>query len=232
MALPRFTSGRVGNLEFSHLNEAFDRIESREAMQSRGRQPSTVILLAQLTQQNDADEFAWAEVRRSDDGSYSPSPNGITSTREGDPFAFAAVSLTGGSQVGDIVAISPRRTAQGKLWYSINGGSGTVSRSFIITESIAHPSRSDMWAYKARPVDRTIQSGYGGVWTPTSALEYILVNGAENPADGSSIGVGTVPPSGVQYVRRPIKVGTVVVASNINNDWVFSIPNGYSFICT
>jgi hypothetical protein len=31
--------------------------------------------------------------------------------------------------------------------------------------------------------------------------------------------------------RRPIKPGTVVPASYIGNNWVFGLPNGYSFIC-
>jgi len=232
MTLPRFTAGRVGNLEFSHLNEAFDLLEDRNALEARRRQPTAAVLLAQLTQENAAGEFAWTEVVRSNDGSYTTVQDGIASTSEGNAFAFAAISLNRGAEVGDIVAISPRRTSEGKLFYVIQNGSGTVTRSFKIVQSLQHATRNDMWAYKGRLVTSSIQSGYGSIWTESSALEYVLLNGAENASDASStIGVGTRPPTGVQAVRNPIKVGTIVLASNVDGDWHFSMPNGYTFTC-
>lgn len=232
MTLPRFTSGKVGNLEFSHLNEAFDILEGKQAAIRSRREPADAALLVRLIQKNAAGAFSWSEMTRKDDGTFEAVNGGVASTKDGDAFHYPAISLSGGAIAGDTVIIEPRRTKQGKLYYTIATSGGTVTRAFQIVSSVAHASRPDMWAYVGKTVESVQTPGTGAQWVATSQLEYVLLNGAENPSDGNSIGVGTVPPSGTLSTRRAIKPGTVVMASYSGNNWVFSIPNGYSFVCT
>jgi hypothetical protein len=231
MTLPRFTSGRVGNLEFSHLNEAFDLLEGKQAKIRDSKEMGGESILARLLQMNASKQFCWAEVSRSNDGSYGTVVNGQSSTREANSYFYPAISLNTGAVVGDVVVIAPRRSAQGSLYYAILGSGGTVTRAFQIISNAPHATRSDAWAYVAKTVESEIAVGIGQRWKVTSDIEYTLLNGAENPFDGSSIGVGTVVPSGTTYARRPIKPGTVVLASVVLGDWVFCVPNGYSFNC-
>lgn len=232
MTLPRFTSGRVGNLDYSHLNEAFDMLDGKSAERVDRRQPRAQPLLAKLLDRNQSGLFSWSEMVRNDDGTYQAATNGLSSTKMGDAYRFPAVSLSGGAMVGDVVIIEPRRTKQGKLYYTIQSGAGTVTRAFIIVSSVPHATRTDAWAYIGKTVESVFSPGFGQQWSTTSQVEFVLLNGCENASDGSSIGVGTVPPTGVVSTRRPIKPGTVVTASNINGDWIFSVPNGYQFVCT
>ena len=231
MTLPRFTSGKVGNLEFSHLNEAFDMLDGKQAKRADRRETQTASILAKLLQKNAANEFSWSEMARQNDGSYQSVTGGTSSTKSGNAFFYPAVSLSGGAVVGDTVILDPRRTKQGKLYYTIATSGGTITLAFQIVSSVAHASRPDMWSYVGKTVESVQTPGTGAQWVTTSQLEYVLLNGAENPTDGTSIGVGTVPPAGVISARRPIKPGTVVPASYIGNNWVFGLPNGYSFIC-
>lgn len=231
MTLPRFTSGKVGNLEFSHLNEAFDMLDGKAAKRADKREMQTQPLLARLIEKNQVGAFSWSEMVRNDDGSFSSVQNGLSSSKSGDQFKYPAVSLTGGAAAGDVVIIEPRRSKQGKLYYTIATSAGTVTRPFMIVSNVPHATRQDAWAYVGKTVDAVITPGFGLQWQVTSQLEYVLLNGCENPTDGSTIGVGTVPPAGVVSSRRPIKPNTVVVASNIGGNWIFSVPNGYAFTC-
>lgn len=231
MTLPRFTSGRVGNLDYSNLNEAFDRIEAKDAARMERKGPTPQVILARLVSKDAQERFAWSEVVRLDDGTYEPVLRGVTSSKDGDPYRYPAISTTGGAQVNDVVLISPRRTKTGRLYYTIATSAGTVTRAFIIVGSIPHATRSDAWSYLGRVARIVIQPGIGQVWQQVDAAEYVLVNGAENPVDGTYIGVGTIAPVGVSAVRNPIRAGTVVMASNIGPGWSFSMPNGYTFTC-
>lgn len=231
MTLPRFTSGRVGNLEFSHLNEAFDMLDGKQAKKADRRETQSVPLLVRLISRNPAGAFSWAEVSRDNDGTYAPVQGGLTSTKNSDPFHYQAISLSGGGLVGDIVVIEPRRTKQGRLYYTIGTSAGTVTRAFVIVSNVPHATRQDSWTYIGKTVESVVSPGIGQQWSTTSQVEYTLLNGAENPVDGSTIGVGTIPPSGTVSGRRPIKPATVVLASNIGGDWIFSLPNGYAFTC-
>jgi hypothetical protein len=61
------------------------------------------------------------------------------------------------------------------------------------------------------------------------------LNGCEEPNDVTAqreIGVGTIYPSGATATRKPIKNDTIVLCLRAGTDYVFSIPNGYSFVCS
>ena len=80
MTLPRFTSGKVGNLEFSHLNEAFDILEGKQAAIRSRREPADAALLVRLIQKNAAGAFSWSEMTRKDDGTFEAVNGGVAST--------------------------------------------------------------------------------------------------------------------------------------------------------
>jgi hypothetical protein len=238
MPLPRFNDGKVGALEWHHLNEAFDLIEATNPALG-GTRPiaSGPLVLAQLGAAVDG-AYQWSEVVLRDDGEYEVVVGGRNSTLDGDTRAAAAFSLDGAQlAVGTVVFITPRRTKTGKSWWGIVSTAGGGSQKAMQITGVAASNLSYLWGYKAREVTVGFAVGQGGnIVTATQfGPEYSIWNLAELRADsGGLIGVGTVPPAGVSSVRRPISAGVVVVASKVPTAslWVFSMPNGYAFSCT
>jgi hypothetical protein len=236
MALPRFTSGRVGNLEFSHLNEAFDRIESNrggeKAMSRRAEYEWLyVVLLSESAPVPDqiSNRWSWKEIDRDPTtGGFSERVGGRSSFgADNDPFALPAISISGTQSysTGDLVLIRIMRFPNGKPFALIVKPTGSDVAMFEITNSTG--IGLGRWRYTAH------LRSFGSEWfVSASDTDYTLHNGCENTVDtGNTIGVGTVKPNSASAIRQPVRNGTIVMATFSASGWVFSIPNGYSFSC-
>jgi hypothetical protein len=237
MTLPRFNDGKVGALEWHHLNEAFDLIEATTPALG-GTRPiaSGPLVLAQLGAAVDG-AYQWSEVVLKDDGEYEVVVGGRNSSLDGDTRASPAFSLDGaGYAVGAVVFITPRRTKTGKSWWGIVSGASSTQKAMKIVGT-SQGNLSYVWGYTVREVTIgfSILPGVGNILTATEfGPEWQAWNLAELRADDNGrIGVGTIPPAGVAAIRQPIRAGVIVVASKVPSAalWVFSMPNGYAFTC-
>lgn len=238
MTLPRFTSGQVGRLDFSHLNDAFGYIDLQRGSESKpvdaadGKLPLVLAIIGSYDAQTK--RHAWSEAVIDENGTAVPFTGGRTSTANGDPFAFPAFTPDGQqASAGSVVTLVPKRRKSGAIAYLVVSGSaaGTVNTLIVQgVQQVIHPQR--MWVYQVRQAVWEFTPPFN--WQATGALMYAL-NGCENAVDqpGVSIGVGTVVPVGVSAsaIRQPIKSGTVVVATMVGSTWVFSVPNGYRYDC-
>jgi hypothetical protein len=237
MTLPRFNNGKVGELAWHHLNEAFDLIEASSPAIGGARPiASGPLVLAQLGAAVDG-AYQWSEVVLKDDGDYEVVVGGRNSTLDGDTRAAPAFSLDGAAYaVGAIAFVTPRRTKTGQSWWAIVASSGGGQKAIKIT-GVNASNLSYQWGYEGREVQIgfDVVPPFGSVVTATEfGPTYTMWNIAEiRPDDGGIIGVGSVPPAGVTAIRRPIRTGVIVVASKVPtaNLWVFSMPNGYAFTC-
>jgi hypothetical protein len=235
MDLPRFTSGRVGKLDFSHINEVFDFVEEQTASSAPRRLPRDNVILARLiSTEGDTGNWAWQEIAYDEAFNVIVLPDGLSSSFDGNPIAYPARAPGGGAFVNAVVALKPWRRTDGALFYLVLNAKGTTAATFRITTVYPGPSRPDVWSYGARMVDSTPWQGSAPLWSDVSSYEYQLMNGCENPSDNlNNIGVGTVLPGG-SAERRSIKVGTVVTAIQSPSKWFafhFAVPNGYAFSC-
>ena len=233
MTLPRFNSGSVGALSFSHLNEAFDIIEGVSPQSPPfGELADSLMVLAQLGQATSG-AYQWAEVVLKDDGTYEPLVGGRSSSLAGDEIAAPAFALDGGSYtVGSTVLLTPKRTKEGKSWWAIVSSISGGPKAMILTGT-GVSFGNGFWSYTARLAN--IQFTAQNVWTATpTGPEYVILNLAEFRTDTDGrIGMGTIPPNGVTSVRQPIRAGTVVIVHSIPGLTLgaFFAPNGYAFTC-
>jgi hypothetical protein len=238
MTLPRFNNGKVGELAWHHLNEAFDLIEASSPAIGGARPiASGPLVLAQLGVGVDG-AYQWSEVVLMDNGSYEVVVGGRNSTLDGDTRAAPAFSLDGALySAGAVVMINPRRTKTGKPWWAIVTGMASSQKAMQIVSANAGQT-SFLWAYRAREVNIVStfgQPGGGSVTASPFGPEYTVINLAEMLVDqGGEIGVGSIPPLGVSSERRALRIGAVVPASKVptSEPWVVFIPNGYRFTCS
>lgn len=238
MTLPRFTSGRVGNLEFSHLNEAFAAIDdmSRASGETRRMRPTIgSMVVAQIGVAGISNQYAWYEVTIGIDGAATVIPGGLSSGApfpqpNPDPYLLPAVSIDGTAfGVGDIVLLSPARRTDGTSYMAIVKPVGSTVRPYEIVDAVG--ISLGRWRYTgARRRWDELQSA----WVADGSSDTItMLNGAENAVDTPGhIGLGsTLPGSVPQPVRQRIKNGTVVTPTNTGGVLTFCIPNGYAFQC-
>lgn len=238
MTLPRFTSGRVGNLEFHHLNEAFDRIEGVDtSMPNKMRARFSRVILARITGQSgsgNAIKGSFQEVALSApaSNSYSAVSGGVTSTIGTD--AFGAPIVFPCSAVGTIVPILAHVAANGKVYFRECAGVSSAAgvRAGRITAS-TQITANTRWLYTLTDVKVNVLAS--GTYNDTGVGSFQALNGCEEAVDdvaNRNIGVGTVHVVGSTATRRPIKNNTIVVCTETLGGFVFSVPNGYGFSCT
>ena len=235
MPLPRFNSGRMGSLEWSHLNEAFDRIEKPEAMQSIAGNPyriGTVFLARILTVSGTGStalsSFEEVSLSTVAAGTFEAVSGGIKAT---DGLILYTNPIVGSaSSVGSVVAVLGHYAKDGTLYFRECGGAATsASANVFMARVVSSQPRvaGRMWTYtvsKDAELNTSTNVWAGG----TTVLAY---NGCENVTDSGSIGVGSVPPPNVTSTRNAIKNDTVVSCMSVNGKNYFSIPNGYTFVC-
>lgn len=238
MTLPRFTSGKVGKLEFHHLNEAFDRIENVDPSMPAGtRQILGRVILARVTGTSgtgNATKGSFQEVAVTTPGSntYNAVAGGVSSTVGAD--AFGAPIVFPVSAVNSIVPVLGHVAADGKLYFrecSATSASASV-RAGRITQA-TQITANTKWLYTLTDVQ--IQTLATAQYQTTGVGSFQALNGCEEAVDvpaNRNIGVGTVHVVGSTATRQPIKVDTIVVCIPTANGFVFSVPNGYSFACT
>ena len=142
MKLPRFTSGDVGRLNFSHLNEAFDRIETefaRIACSDRAQEETSVI--AQIMERQAivigtdpntnnpvyANIYSWQEIERDEVGRFNVKANGLNSGGQDNPFDAPAIQLADVRDqsvketlaLGESVILVPRISSSGVRYWII-----------------------------------------------------------------------------------------------------------------
>lgn len=237
MTLPRFTSGKVGKLEFHHLNEAFDRIENVEPlMPPSTRQILGRVILARvnaLSGTGNATIGSFQEVAVTSPGTniYAAVNGGVSSTVGGN--AFGAPIVFPVSAAGSIVPVLGHIAADGKLYFrecSATSASASVRVGEVIS-SIEIVSNK-MWYYQLQDV--AITNIQQGTYQNITGSFFQALNGCEQPSDAPSqrlIGVGTIHVAGSLATRQKIRNGTIVVCVPSGNGFVFSVPNGYSFSC-
>lgn len=232
MTLPRFTSGQVGKLTFFHLNEAFDRIETVSADQSKPfNQILGRVILAKITGHSGSGSsrvgsFVEVSANAIPPTSYTILSGGVTSN------GFAAPIVSPVSAVDSIVPILGHVSSNGKLYFRECSAPPLVRLGSI--NSAAQIGTFSKWIYTLTSV--AIDSLNQGTFAADTTGTFQALNGCENPGDifaNRQIGVGTIYPSAITTspVRKPIKTGTVVLCVLSGTDYVFSIPNGYEFTC-
>lgn len=238
MTLPRFTSGKVGKLEFHHLNEAFDRIENVDPSMPAGtRQILGRVILARVQGQSgsgNAAKGSFVEVAVTSPGSdtYNAVSGGVTSTVGAD--AFGAPIVFPVPPIGTVVPILGHVAADGKLYFRqcAAASSSASVRAGRITQT-TQITANTKWLYTLTDVQ--VQTLATAQYQATGVGSFQALNGCEEAVDvpaNRNIGVGTVHVVGSTATRQPIKVDTIVVCIPTLNGYVFSVPNGYSFACT
>ena len=224
----------MGSLEWSHLNEAFDRIEKPEAMQSIAGNPyrigtSFLVQATSSTGSGTTAKTAFKEVALDTIalGSFVEVAGGINSALGTDPFKTPIVGAA--LPAGSIATVLSHVAKDGSLYFRVSGSvaaaSGTAFMGIVLSTTPIQQNKQ--WAYEILQNAELNTLTY--VWSGSGNV--YAYNGCENPLDGASIGIGTIPPTGVTYQRQPIKVGTVVSCMTVNSKYYFSVPNGYSFVC-
>lgn len=243
MPLPRFTSGQVGSLEFSHLNEAFDRIETMStspeaAAKTSSAAPARVIVAKILAKQGtgatEVGSFEEVSLTSPTSGEYEAVPGGIKSTDGTNPYNAPVVAPV--SQVGSIVTLLASVAKDGKLHFrefAPHGSEGEMYRVVDAVEAESSYENSKRWKYTLQPV---VVNSIGN-WNDASPNLFEGFNGAENAVDGvlgstRFIGVGSAIPANTNATRERIKNGVVVGPCRVSNGYlVFSLTNGYRFTC-
>ena len=247
MTLPRFTSGKVGNLDFSHLNEVFGVIDGLDrtsaGAKSARRTPSTVV--ARLGNQDQSGSgfggWSWEEVYWNYGSDLAVTvPGGLTSGSPAgepnpNPYLLPAVSLEPTAfRTGEVVLLLPTHRARFNnapdAVMLIIRTLPSVTRAFEIVNAVG--ISLGRWRYIGR---ERKWDGLNNAWVAAEVNEQDvnLLNSVENAVDTpGNMGVGsTLPGSVPQPVRQRIKNGTVVMATASNAFYVFSVPNGYAFQC-
>lgn len=230
MDFPRLTSGSLGALNFSHVNEIFRRIENLENDAAIGstRKGSAmgITFLARITAL-DGSRAAFVQVARNNTnpGTFDDVAGGATSRQGDNEFFYPIHSST--VRVNQVVPVCARRMTNGDVVYEAIG-SEPPDAPYIIT---GHEGNGPVWRYFGK--EARWDGNQRRFYEISSSNEVVLLNGAENPIDtADEIGVGTKVLDATPFTRRPIKPMTVVVASRTKaGELVFSVPNGYEVIC-
>ena len=236
MTLPRFTSGRVGNLEFHHLNEAFDRIERIDgspSMPSTKREIFGRTIIARVEAYQGTGVAAVASFKEYaldslGSATYVEVPGGVTSKVGTDDFGAPIAYPV--PPIGSIVPIFPHIAKDGKLYFKaidFEGTSGRIGRVMGGAQIVAGKS----WLYTLKNVawDYLLNQ-----FTDLNG-DFEAINGCESRTDdlaARKIGVGTIYPQGANAVRKQIAQDVVVTCVKTAGPYVFSVPNGYEFTCT
>jgi len=242
MTLPRFTSGQMGRLSFSDLNEAFDLIEGGAAVPSSRliRPLPSTVFLAKITGRQGEDELelgSWEEVSRENlTSDVMVKVDGGMTSSDGDN-AFAIPLIAPVPSVGTVIAMMAHTAKNGRPYcVQFREKADTIMAKIVGVELISTNPNKKVWRYFMNEVKWTdLQSG-SGYWGITSGEEIIGYNGCENVEDKSpgprDIGVGSRH-TAYSAERQAIKLETVVqaVRSMYGPEYNFSIPNGYSFAC-
>lgn len=233
MTLPRFTSGRVGNLEFHHLNEAFDRIEQTDGISSsldRVKQVWSRTILVRVvahsgTSASSVASFVEVALASIGSSAYNEIVGGVTSTVNGNQYGAPIVGPL--PPIGSVLAVVGHVAMDGKIYFKSAASPSSLSMLKIVGAS----SGTTNWRYDVRPV---FWSGSAWIEDSTQAQAYGY-NGAESIADIAAtrtIGVGTIHPDTADATRKRLRDNLIVgPAMKQGDDWVFSIPNGYEFVC-
>lgn len=259
MTLPRFTSGQFGRLDFSHLNDAFGYIdEMRGTSPATAPTPKdSGVLFARIGDTgaglgvqagpNTALQFVghyWNEVVSTGSG-WEPFEGGrasgsLTTGIPVDAVQFPALSLTGKTLEQDVVAIlfpqmtRPTDQFPARLFFAaVQISEGPQPMKVYGNEPIENAV--GRWRYdlvRQRWNNSTksyVDVDEGGVGTVDG---YNTVETAIDNVPIESFGVGSTRGTGFTVFRRPIKDGTVVMATQLSSQtWHFSVPNGYSIGC-
>ena len=246
MTLPRFTSGSVGNLNFSHLNEAFGYIDLERGSDEMPGMPATdpklPLVVASITGRDTGTigNHSWKEIAWSG-SQWTDVDGGRSSTVGENAFAYPARTIAGTElATGSQVTLVPKRTSAGAAYYLALSPPETPTRMVRINGVNQVIIANRMWSYNVRVVNWDPSAIGGPQWVQVQEpYPQVAFNGCENAIDDASalsIGVGTVLPvvgsqSGLAN-RMPIKTGTVVLArQKSTSTFEFSIPNGYRFEC-
>lgn len=238
MTLPRFTSGSIGKLTFSHLNEVFDLIESisgspEMAQAARNAAASRMIVAKVLAKQgsgaSEVGSFEQVSLTSPTSDVYEAVDGGVKSTDGTNAFAAPIVAPV--SSVGTIVTLLAHRSKDGALCFREVGREtgGPKFYKIVAYEPLSTAPQKKTWKYTLQPVRST-----GSSWVADIGSEMFGYNGAEEALDDPAsrrIGMNTFHVAATAD-RQPIPVGVVVGACRIDNGVVeFSIPNGYAFNC-
>lgn len=237
MEFPTLTSGAIGALTFTHLNQVFDRIEKLEREAAAGAEPSSrtkrgIIFPARVTAYDSTNKVAaFEEVTRANPETsagqvWMTVEGGVTSLVGDNQFGIPLIGS--GGQVGAISYVFLRGgETSGSLYYE------TIAPRQAGLYYIAYASGSDpRWTYYAYPAEQV-----GSTFAPEAgwpSAEFIQIYNTCEFIDDTptNIGVGTVLPSGVQAFRQPIKSNlTVPCIPDRNGILAFAVPNGYRIVC-
>jgi len=233
MTLPRFTSGKVGKLEFHHLNEAFDRIENVDpSMPSAHRQILGRVILARIIAHSTVGglkvaSFVEVSANAVPPSTYSNVSGGVTSTVGAN--AFGAPVVTPLSPVDTVVPLLGHVSTDGKLYFRECSSPAQIRTGKVSSSTSVGTGK---WRYTL--TDVVVDNATTGAFMPSGAGSFTAYNGCEEPADVTAtrnIGVGTIHPVSASAVRQPIKNDTIVLCVVSGAAYVFSIPNGYQFTC-
>jgi len=243
MALPRFTKGQTGNLEFSALNEAFEAIDNlrrggerppeRFKPRAAGAAGPILVKVATTTSDPVLQRWGWVEMELLNVPSsvsatyltYAVKTGGATSNG-------LEVPIVGNLNPGEI-CLANRQVGNGLPYYIPTREVFEPFAAKII--SVATASTLGQFTY-------TVQEQY---FNPTTnafvngGLIFDCVNLAELVADTTSLyGVGFNKPSGVSsLVRSRVRVGVVVQifrvfdADHLSFKRCFTMPNPYTVVC-
>jgi hypothetical protein len=240
MPLPRFTSGQVGKLTFAHLNEAFDRIENVDPELRASASPILGrVILARITGQSGSGasiKGSFQEVAVDNPTatslSYSVVEGGITSATSAGTYGAPIVFPV--SAIGTVVPILAHVAVNGALYFrecSAAAASASVRVGRVKTATTI--TANAKWLYTL--TDIAVSNMATAQYVATGAADFTALNGCEEAVDVAAqrnIGVGTIHPVGSTATRQAIKVDTVVTCIPTAGGFVFSIPNGYSFVCS
>ena len=244
MTLPRFTSGQIGRLSFSDLNEAFDRIEEMPTMSGKPsaslvNQPAIVFIArVTATQGEDQDKRgAWEEVSLRDlfNDIYDPVSGGMTSSDGQSAYAIPLMPPV--PEVGTVFVAVAHTTTEGKHYITQFLAKAPVLMGLVISHEVIDAGPDDRkWKYTLREASFDFNSEQQTGGWGSSGDTFIAFNGCENPTDRfpdqRNIGVGSKH-TAYTAERMPIKLGSIVQCHKApqGDFYYFSVPNGYAFGC-
>lgn len=233
MPLPRFTQGKLGNLEFSHLNQVFDAIEgvSESRAPARFSAKTGRVFLAKISGKQGSgasEQGSFTEVSRDSLATtvYADVVGGVTST--GVTGAFDNPIVAPVSAVGTVVPVLGHTAKDGTLYFRECAGASAAGATFM-AEVISSAGAPPVFGYTLSRRKRS-----GSAWVTTGEADITAFNGAENAVDDTAnriIGVGSIHVAGSTATRKPIRTGTIVMVTEIEGAYCFSMPNGYEFAC-
>jgi hypothetical protein len=236
MTLPRFSDGKIGALEFSHLNEAFNSIDdlvraSRIAAEVDQQKPRVITAIIGATVDASGFRREWSEVELTLASgtaapAYTAKPSPLNSTGNG--ASALTYPVIGTFTTGQIVSIVAQYSKIGELFYLPVSAAAATGTSFPAKVESSSGGTAGIFTYSCKEVEGAAFSYVSG------AVAISARNGAETAVDtASSLGVGFIPPTPSPILtRKAIKVGTVVLITQDKLGlYSFCVPNGYKVEC-